>query len=223
MPRRRLIQPTPEKTTYTLDIPSHYLHLNAGEGKPLLLLIHGYADSASSFLRRTLPDGDPRFEVLAPNGPFPLPQRKENEWKEAYGWYFADLSGNKVVIHPGVAARALAGLVEKLGLRDRPKILLGFSQGGYFLPHLAHELHAVKRFITIGTGYHAQFFAQYGLHQRVDAIHGTHDEVIPLSESRADFEKLAPANRGTYREIPGMLHKINEEGRAALRDYLAQE
>lgn len=212
--------PAPEKITYTLDVPSHYLHLNAGEGRPLLLFVHGYADSAASFLRRAYPLGDPSFEVLAPNGPFPLPQRKENEWKEAYGWYFADLSGDKIVIHPNVAARAIAGLVEKLGLRDRPKILVGFSQGGYFLPHLARELREVKRFIAIGSGYHPQFFAEYGLHQRVHAIHGSEDEVIPLAESRADFERLATGNRGSYRVIPGMPHKINEHGRAALRELL---
>jgi predicted esterase len=212
---------TPQKTSYHLDVPSHYLHHNAGEGKPLLLFLHGYADSAASFLRRTLPEGDSRFETLAPNGPFPLPQRKENEWKEAYGWYFADFSSDRIVIHPKVAAQAVANLVEQLGLRDRPKILVGFSQGGYFLPHLARELHAVKRFIGIGAGYQARFFAEYGLTQQVDAIHGSADEVISLAESRTDFNRLAPESRGTYREVLEMTHKINEAGRAALMDCLS--
>jgi predicted esterase len=207
-------------THYTLEVPSHFLHENAGEGKPLLIFIHGYADSAASFLRRALPNGHANYEILAPNGPFPLPQRKQNEWKEAYGWYFADLSLDKIVVHPRVAAKAIAGLVNMLGLLDRPKILVGFSQGGYFLPHLAHELKNVERFIAIGTGFHPQFFREHGLTQRVDAIHGAADEVIPLAESKSDFANLDPQNRGTYCEIPGMTHKFDEAGRAALASLL---
>jgi predicted esterase len=206
--------------SYLLDVPSHYLHENGGEGKPLLLFIHGYADSAASFLRRALPGGDSRYEILAPNGPFPLPQRKQNEWKEAYGWYFADLSLNKIVVHPEVAARAIAGLIEKLGLKDRPKILVGFSQGGYFLPHLARELKAVERFIAIGTGFHPQFFREFGLTQRIDAIHGSADEVISIAESKGDFANLETANRGNYHEIQGMTHKLDDAGRAALASLL---
>ncbi|MGZ3655564.1 MAG: alpha/beta hydrolase [Bdellovibrionota bacterium] len=207
-------------TSYSVDVPSTYVHEGAGDGKPLLLMIHGFQDSGPSFLRRTLPDLDPRFEILAPNGPFPLPLRVENEWKEAYGWYFADLSKKKIHVHPRVAAGAVANLVRSLGLESRPKILVGFSQGGYFLPHLARELREVQRFIVIGAGFHPEFFSEFGLTQKVHAIHGSADDVIPLTEARSDFERLAASNQGGFQEIPGMTHSFNEEGRAAFATLL---
>jgi predicted esterase len=211
-------------TSYSLDVPSSYVHARgAGTGKPLLLFLHGYADSASSFLRRAMPEPDPRFEILAPNAPFPLPKFVDGEWKAAYGWYFADLSAKRIYVHPRVAAGAVAGLVERLGLADRPKVLVGFSQGGYFLPHLARELREVRRFIAIGAGFHPEYFAEFGLTKaNVHAIHGAGDEVIPFAEAKGDFERLGSWNRGEFVAIPGMTHAINEEGAAALARLLTE-
>jgi predicted esterase len=204
-------------TQYHLQVPSRYLHAQEGEGKPLLLMVHGFADSAASFVRRALPASAGRFELLAPNGPFPLPQRVENEWKEAYGWYFADFSAKKIHVHPEVAARAVASLVQELGLSARPKVLCGFSQGGYFLPHLAHELKEVKQMITIGAGFHPEFFASYGLRLPVTAIHGTEDEIIPMAGAKEEFSRLGSWNTGgSFVEISGMTHAINAEGKEAL-------
>lgn len=210
-------------TRYSLEVPSSYVHEGQGEGKPLLLLIHGFADSAPSFLRRAFPAPDPRFEILAPNGPFPLPQRVENEWKEAYGWYFADLSRNQIHIHPSVAAGAIASLVRELGLERRAKVLVGFSQGGYFLPHLAHELREVRRLIAIGSGFHPEYFEKYGLRVPVSAVHGEEDEVIPFAEAAADFARLGTWNQGgRLVPVPGMAHALSEGGRAALRELLGE-
>jgi hypothetical protein len=59
-------------TSVSVEMPMTYLHFNAGQGKPLLLLFHGYEDTAAGVVRRTL--GDPKlfseFEILAPNGLF---------------------------------------------------------------------------------------------------------------------------------------------------------
>jgi predicted esterase len=208
-------------TQYSLSVPSSFLHRRAEKGAPLLLFLHGYADSAPSFLRRLYPEPDPRFEILAPNGPFPQPQRVEAEWKEAYAWYFADLSKNKIYIPPDAAAKAVAGLVRELGLESRRKILVGFSQGGYFLPHLARELGGVERFLAVGAGFHPEFFERYGLTKvPIDAIHGTDDEVIPLAEAEGDFTRLTGEGRGELVRVPGMKHKIDARGRAAFAEWL---
>ncbi len=210
-----------KKTQYELSIPSSYLHENAGESKPLLLMIHGYADSAPSFVRRAFAEPDPKFEILAPNGPFPLPQRVNNEWREAYGWYFADLSLNIIYIHPAVAAGAIAGLIRRLNLEERPKILCGFSQGGYFLPHLAHQLKNVQRLIMIGAGFHPEYFRKYDLRLPVTAIHGDADEVVPLKDAQEGFAGLGEWNAGgRLIVLPGMTHSINDAGREALQAVL---
>jgi predicted esterase len=213
-----------KKTEHAVRIPSQYLHLNAdGTEKPLLIMIHGYADSAMSFVRRALPRPPTEFEVLAPNAPFPLPQLVEGEWKEAYAWYFADFARERILIHPTVAAESVALLVRQLGLEQRPKILCGFSQGGYFIPHLARELRNVERLITIGSGFQPDFYRKYDLRLPITAIHGEADEVVPYARSKTEFASLADRNTsGRFISLPKMTHTIDEAGRTALQDVLRE-
>lgn len=209
-------------TEYSLRVPSTFLHENQGAEKTLLIFLHGFADSAASFLRRAYPEPDPAFEILAPNGPFPQPQRMGGEWKDAYAWYFANLSENRVIIPPSVAADAIAGLVKTLGLENRPKIVCGFSQGGYFMPHLAHKLKNVQRLIAMGAGFHPEYFERFGMRLPVSAIHGSADDVIPLAEAQGDFERLGSWNAGgKFVVVPGMSHAIDDAGRAALQEVLS--
>jgi len=205
----------------TITIPTYFLHHGKGEDRPLLVLAHGFSDSGSSFYRRVAPSLGNAFEVLAPNGLFPQPIRQEGVWKEAYAWFFADLEKNKIYIHPDVSAQAIARIVDDLGLSERPKVLLGFSQGGYFLPYLAKELRNVERMIMIGSGFRGADFAQYGLSLPVSAIHGDADEVIEIKGSRKEFEALGKHNSaGAFHVIPGMTHSLNDQGRAKLKELL---
>jgi predicted esterase len=206
-----------------ITIPSYYLRANEGESKPLLLLAHGFSDSGASFLRRIAPALDDRFEVLAPNGLFPQPIRQEGTWKEAYAWYFADLEKKKIFIHPDVSAGAVTRIVEDLGLVERPKILIGFSQGGYFLPFLASRLRGVRRLIMIGAGFRPDDFELLALKLPVSAIHGDADNVIDAAESQEEFGRLGARNTGgEFHLIPGMTHSIDDHGRAKLRELLAE-
>jgi phospholipase/carboxylesterase len=207
----------------TVTIPHHAVHLQAGENKPLLLLAHGFADSGAGFVKRVAASVPERFEVLAPNGLFPHPVRQGDSWKEAYAWYFADLSANKIYIHPGVSAGAVRAMVERLGLKDRPKTLLGFSQGGWFLPYLASELERVERMIMIGAGFRPEDFARLNLRLPVSAIHGDLDEVVPHARSREEFERLGDHNLGgAFHVVPGMTHSLDDTGRARLRELLEE-
>ncbi len=211
----------PAETEHQITVPHKYLHLQQGEGKPLLLLVHGFADSGPGFLRRVAPILSERFELLAPNGLFPQPVKHEDRWKEAYAWYFADLAARKFYVHPDVSARALASLVRKLGLENRPKVLLGFSQGGWFLPYLAKELQYVEKMIMIGSGFRAEDFSQFGLELPVFALHGAADEVVPALRSQEEFAQLGSANKGgTFTLVPGMTHTIDDQGRAYLKELL---
>lgn len=218
---------TLSRTEYNLRIPAQYVHLNSDSAltarNPLLVFIHGYADTASSFVRRAANRAMDRFELLAPNGPFPLPQRVDGEWKEAYAWYFADFSRNRVVIHPTVAADAIAELVDRLGFADRAKILCGFSQGGYFLPHLASRLKNVASLVTIGAGFHPEFYSSYGLRMPVTAIHGDQDEVVPFEDAKSGFAKLKePHAASRFIAVSGMTHAIDDSGRGVLERVLLE-
>ncbi len=204
-----------------ITIPTYYLHLSPGPHKPLLILLHGFSDSGASFFRRVAPALDERFEIFAPNGLFPQPSRQEGVWKEAYAWYFADLEKKKIYIDPEVSAKAVAGIIQDLGAVDRPKILVGFSQGGYFLPFLASQLKNVQRLIAIGSGFRPDDFKALQLRLPVCAIHGDADDVIALAGSQKEFHALGTHNtKGEFHVIPGMTHSINDQGREKLREVL---
>jgi predicted esterase len=208
----------------TVAIPQQALHVGAGRDKPLLLLAHGFSDSGASFFRRIATAIPEKFEVLAPNGLFPQPVRQNGTWKEAWAWYFADLAAKNVYIHPDVSAIAVANLVSTLGLDGRPKVLCGFSQGGWFLPYLAKRLNLVERMLMVGSGFRAEDFEHLGLRLPVSAVHGSEDEVVPAVRSKNEHKTLGASNLGgSFYLVPGMTHSIDDNGRNRLRELLEGE
>lgn len=209
-----------QETQINSEIPMLYHHLNKDASKPLLVFFHGYSDSAQSFLRRAFPHLDEKFEILAINGLFPVPQKKENVWKQAFAWYFADFSSKSVLIHPEVSAKAVTHLIEKLNLVDRPKILIGFSQGGFFLPFVLQKLKNVKHMISIGAAYRE---SDYSFHLPVplDAIHGTQDEIISPEMAEVSFHSLKNKNpNGQFHKFENLGHTMNDESRAWLKNRI---
>ncbi|MBC7420861.1 MAG: hypothetical protein H7328_09035 [Bdellovibrio sp.] len=204
----------------TTDIPIRYHHLNAGPDKPVLIFFHGYADSAQAFLRRAYPGLDSRYEILAINGLFPVPQKKDNVWKQAFAWYFADFSTNSVLIHPNISANAVVHLIENLGLTSRVKLLLAFSQGGFFLPHILPYLKNVKHMISIAAAYASPEY-QTNLNVPLDAIHGTEDDIVTFESGKTSFESLKKHNpHGIFKSFEGLRHTMNDESRAWLKDRI---
>ncbi|MBC7741133.1 MAG: hypothetical protein H7061_02975 [Bdellovibrionaceae bacterium] len=218
-----MIQIEPTVTQVSSEIPMTYYHLNAGEGKPLLLFFHGYSDAAQAFLKRAFPSLNQRYEILAVNGLFPVPQKKDNVWKQAFAWYFADFSSNSVLIHPQVSAKAVTHLIEKLDLAERPKILIGFSQGGFFLPFIFPKLKNVKHLIAIGAAYREQDY-DTKLSVPLDALHGDQDEIIPIELAEKSFKALSKNinPHGKFHQFAGLGHTMNDEARAWLKTRIEE-
>ncbi|MGZ5280238.1 MAG: alpha/beta hydrolase [Pseudobdellovibrionaceae bacterium] len=211
-------------TTVPVELPMTYLHFNVGEQKPLLILFHGYEDTAAGVMRRSL--GDPRlfseFEILAPNGLFPVPVRVDGGFKQTHAWYFADFSRKQVLIPPQVSAQGVARLIEKLNLQDRPKILIGFSQGGFFLPFVLPGLQNVKKLIGIAGGYRVTDYPQ-SLSAPVDAFHGSEDKIVPMAGAKEGFEKLGLINpKGQFFTFPGLGHTMNDSSREVLKKQIKE-
>lgn len=209
-----------ESLEVSTQLPVQYLHFNQGPKKPLLILFHGYEDTAAGVFRRAITSADqfPEFEILAPNGLFPVPVKlKGGGWKQTFAWYFADYSRKQVLIPPQVSAGAIADLIEKLDLRDRPKILIGFSQGGFFIPFVYPALTNVKKLFTIGSAYRQEDYpAQMGI--ALDAIHGTEDKVISFDRAESSFNELKAKNpEGRFFSFNGLGHSMNDESRALLK------
>lgn len=199
-----------------------YEHLNVGENKPVLMFFHGFADSAEALLRRAYPQLSEKYEILAINGPFPVPQKKANEWRPAFAWYFFDFKKNKAFIPPQQAAQAVELLVNKLFLEKRKKFLVGFSQGGFFIPHLLPHLKEVKHVVSIGAAYRPEDYPE-NINFAVDAIHGSEDEVISLQRAQETFDLLKIKNpRGEFLQFTNLGHTMNDESRLWLANKIDQ-
>ncbi|MEZ0391197.1 MAG: alpha/beta hydrolase [Pseudobdellovibrionaceae bacterium] len=211
-----------EKADVEIQLPMTYLHFNPGKDKPLLLLFHGYEDTAAGVLRRTLTGAEhySKFEILAPNGLFPLPVRIEQGWKQSFAWYFSDFARKHVLIPPTVAALAVARLLQQLGLEKREKLLIGFSQGGFFLPFLLPHVKNIKKLIAVGAGYREEDYPAH-LPIPLDALHGETDQIIPLEKAKEGFQKLKIKNpQGQFYSFAGLGHSMNAESRAYLKKII---
>lgn len=205
-----------KKFITSLEIPITYINSSLGNDKPLLVFLHGFADSASAFLRRAYPLPNDDYEILAINGPFPVPQKKDGIWKHAFAWYFSDFATNTTFIHPKVAVKAINDLLTHLNLNERKKMLIGFSQGGFFIPHLLPTLKNVKHVVSIGAAYRVEDYPEV-LNVSVDALHGTNDDIISLTSAAASFQSLKAKNpKGEFKVFSEMGHTMNTEARTWL-------
>jgi predicted esterase len=188
-------------------MPIRY-HLD-GEGDGVAICLHGYQDHALSMVRRlgwwetALP-----FRRLAINGPFPVPIWTGDGFKEAYSWYFRDTTRQLNFVPPETTADRLKLLLDDLKLGDAPKVLVGFSMGGFLSPYVAAVTKNVRGIIGIGCGYNADAYARCRP-LAVHAVHGDKDERISIASARTDFEKLATfGHNGQFHVIPGLTHRV---------------
>lgn len=210
-----------KKMKITSDIPITYHHLNPGPSKPVLIFFHGYSDSAKAFLRRAYPNMNEKYEILAINGLFPVPQKKDNEWKQAFAWYFADFTTKSVLIHPEISAKAVIHLLEKLNLQNREKVLIGFSQGGFFIPFILPLLEKVKYIVAIGAAYREQDY-QKALEVPMDALHGDEDDIISYTTAETSFKDLVQKKNpsGKFYGFNGLKHTMNDDARLWLKNKI---
>lgn len=206
----------------SIDLPVTYLKVEADrKDAPVVILIHGYEDTARAFLRRAIPHPSGQYELLVPNGLFPMPRRIEMGWRAAFAWYFAEHK-KPAVIAPSVAVQGLVQLVEKLNLTDRPKVIVGFSQGGFLMPRLLPHLKNVKRAIGIGCLFRAEDYPD-SLPCPVDGIHGTLDEVIRVEKGQETFAELKSRNpQGQFFEVKELTHTMNDEARQILLNQIKE-
>lgn len=204
-----------ETSCVSTTLPFGFRHRPVTSPRILIIFLHGYSDHGGSFVRRLFPDQWPTsFEhvaALAPNGPFPTPVKTESGWREAYAWYFYDEKEARMMITPETAVTACEKLVQDFGYEDVPKILVGFSQGGYLAPNLAKRLKNVREIIAVATGFREDYYPQ-NAKWRVNAVHGSNDEIFPVAKAReAHAAILRLGFDGEFFELPGGTHVASPE------------
>jgi predicted esterase len=210
-----------QTTQLEVGLSTSYLYDPVKKSQKGLLVLHGFSDHAMRVKKRLL-GSEPvsGYHVFVPNGLFPSPTKRENEYREGYAWYFRDPASGNQMISPQFAAQALIKLIEQVGLGHLEWTILGFSQGGFFAPFLVKEGLSCKKIIGVGAGYRVE--AYEGLSNvQIFGIHGEKDKIVPFNQAKASFYSLKEQGLGnSFYAIPDLAHKMNESGRKIIRDLL---
>ncbi len=179
------------------------------EPRELILLLHGFAESGQRILEKLEPLLPAEAVVLAPDGPFPMPHRAEHGYIMTHSWYLYDPLTKEYFIDMQLALGFLANGIAQLKLAHLPKRIIGFSQGGYLAPFAAQKLSDVRQIIGVACEYLSDELTG-ALPARIDAVHGSADEVVALGDARSSHAALlARGVTGTFFEIEGSAHRID--------------
>lgn len=181
------------------------------------MLLHGYQESGERMFQKLESSIPPDLEVIAPNGPFPLPEPlKEGGYRVGFSWYFYDDTKDEYYIDPGISVVYLRNLLHELGLASRPLRAIGFSQGGYLAPFLARTDLNLRHVIGIGCRFLEDELPRMQS-VRLDAVHGGKDERVNVDEARRSHETLVSRGvQGEFRVFPEAGHRITPEMLAAV-------
>lgn len=205
------------KSKISLDLPVSYF-LRKKEGKELILLLHGFQDKASR-LYQTLQSILPATSsLLAPNGLFPIPYKKEFQdgsparLKLAYCWYFYDSFEKTYHIDQTPACNMIQTLIQQLfPKQDLSITIIGFSQGGYLAPFVGLTLPQTKKVIVINGEIKVDLLARKQIPFPIYSIHGKRDEMVDPQNCQRSFQQfLANGNQGEFDLLENSAHFIDE-------------
>lgn len=198
-----------------------YFFKKGEENAPLVIFLHGYGQSAQNFYSDIKDIIDDTHSVLIPNGPFPLPGKARTVESLGFAWYFYDSQSDEYYIPYEIPAQMIQSLIEELNVSTLPKIIVGYSQGGYLAPFVAEVLTNIKNVICINSSFRDDFMKKTNEDFLVHAINGANDDLVDPKLARERHEKLSRLNRqGDFNLIADTNHRINDAIKSKLKSYL---
>lgn len=186
----------------------------------IYLLLHGYLLDGE-FMFNKLKDALPKNSlIIAPNGPFMVPQKKGEEYFPKYSWYFFDPNKKSFYINYEPAADYLKTILSKYNPNKKPVTIIGYSQGGYLSPKVAEIVPEVKKVIGLACVFRNtkfEFRSDITFHQ----IHGNIDLAVEMPGALAEWCILKDrGNTGEFIELADVGHRLSPEFLTALEDLL---
>lgn len=203
--------------------------LPAGAAPPLPTVVglHGMAMRVEIFARWLSGLADEPWAFVLPEGPYPLERRAGALRMIGHAWYLweGDTPGFRRSLRRSErhVLRLLQRPVRRLPLDPNRRILLGFSQGGYFAGSLG--LRHAERFtgIAVAGARIRPAYADRDLRgvRRLPILflHGEEDDVVRLEDARASARELEDLGFPvTFRPVPGG-HRWGHGMTEAFRDW----
>ena len=192
----------------------------------LVILLHGYQQTARYLYKKLERHLPPDCIVLAPCAPFPVPARNKGGYRIGFSWYFYDFSKRTYMVDMATAIDYLQRVMKKLGLEAQPKIIVGYSQGGFLAPFLASHLAKVKQVVGIACHIRIEELARqegkaFPPSYPVDAIHGDQDVIVDSKEAKKLHDEfIRQGGVGEFHLLAGSGHKLSHEMQAKVNQCL---
>src|ERR1700733_6059654 len=143
------LQENEYRSSVKIQLPFQYNFLDKEDASEVILLMHGYSQSAQSFLHKLKKALPLSAKIIAANGPFPVPERDGDSFKVGFSWYFYDFKADQYYIDMKPAVEMWKSIVKETKSENLPKRIIGYSQGGYLSPFVARELKGVHQVIGL--------------------------------------------------------------------------
>lgn len=188
-------------------VKAHFISRLSDDDEPIYILLHGYCENAQKMWRRFSQLFSEEINLLALNGPYPIPVKKDDGYEIGYSWFFFDPETGQYYIHYDVVVDYFKNFAKALNIENRDLRLIGFSQGGYCLPHLAQAHQNVTKCISLGAQLviESPQFTQKNL--KFYSLHGSADESVDIDRAQTLFNTLPDAVKGEFISYEGLTHK----------------
>lgn len=202
---------TSRKKITSHNFVDYYLQKKT-EAKEVWLLLHGYSESAQHIVKRLSPIIPSNVNVLAPNGPFPLPKKTQSTTKLGFAWYFYDNTNDHYFIDFTISCEIIENLLKELNLHELPLRIIGYSQGGYLAPFAGLHLKKTFHALGINSSTRVDFINEEGLNFCFDQVHGAEDEFVDIQLAKQRFDKLAEkGNPGCFEIVENQSHYLSKD------------
>ncbi len=208
-----------ESSTLYLPAPYRMDYLQRSGNDTLVVLLHGYGQSAQAIYQLVGSVIPPQFSVLVPNGPFPLPGKARTVSSLGFAWYFYDSDSDKFFVPYSVPAQLVSDLLVRLQWQHKRIIIVGYSQGGYLAPFVAQELDQVAHVVCINASFRHELMNDKKF--LVHAINGADDEIVDPVQAKLRHKQLEKLGRkGDFHLVEQANHRIDSAINQTLAAYL---
>lgn len=186
----------------------------------VILLLHGYLQAGDWFLGKLSSALPPGAAVVAPNGPFPIPERKNGQWRLGFSWYFYDPDTDEYFVDMKPAVEFLQGILQAKGWDSLPLRIVGFSQGGYLAPFAGQRLARTRQVVGLCSEF-LESELEGEIRFRMDSVLGDEDDIVDGAKARASHARLMQRGvKGEVVSLRGSGHRVVPETLEALKRLL---
>jgi predicted esterase len=178
------------------------------------LLLHGLQERGRRIFRKLSPYLPEGSLILSPDAPFP--------YERGFTWYFFDRATQTYQVPMSEAIGKLKIYLEEKNPENLPLTVIGFSQGGYLAPVLAHELSNVKLVMGLGCEFRNNLIPD-SFSLPLLGLHGEDDKIVPPAWAREQIQKLKERHIDCkFSLVPETGHEINSRMGLAVKKALEE-